>query len=407
MFDFFKKKKISIWPSKASDSVASLALLIDSLGFPFTGWKHPDLEMSEYYTDVIKFACNSNQAFTYRYLFDDNLVGEVMLGCALAVARDEREELVKTLELGIFTLESILKLSATDVSDSDSPLNTLFSRFAQFWEMTMCDKDNKSEEEREDLRKVLYECLIHSRSQAINAFNPMIESIKIYDLEEIEQLTYRKERGLYEEVLFKRSTHPKLFKFMPIPNAQLLLEARRNEYNTAIKSENIKNSCLAKLSEDMKNSGSDSKLLYDNFCDFLNVMDDARLELYIIGGEHCKLKLDEITNSRNSIFDSMTKVFVEYDSSFTDLMEKLRVNYDSTYDKMSNEKMMPLKYIDTKEIPSYVLTLPDEDLIAVKEFVSRDEMSKHLFDHCPELMLSIVTEDEDSKEIYRKLEFLD
>jgi hypothetical protein len=157
----------------------------------------------------------------------------------------------------------------------------------------------------------------------------------------------------------------------------------------------------------MKNSGSDSKLLYDNFCDFLNVMDDARLELYIIGGEHCKLKLDEITNSRNSIFDSMTKVFVEYDSSFTDLMEKLRVNYDSTYDKMSNEKMMPLKYIDTKEIPSYVLTLPDEDLIAVKEFVSRDEMSKHLFDHCPELMLSIVTEDEDSKEIYRKLEFLD
>jgi hypothetical protein len=29
MFNFFKKKKISIWPSKASESVASLALLID------------------------------------------------------------------------------------------------------------------------------------------------------------------------------------------------------------------------------------------------------------------------------------------------------------------------------------------------------------------------------------------
>jgi hypothetical protein len=406
MFDFFKKKKISIWPNKASDSVASLALLIDSLGFPFTGWKHPDLEMSEYYTDVIKFACNSNQVFTYRYLFDDNLVGEVMLGCALAVARDEREELVKTLEFGIFTLETIMKLTTSDAINSDNPLNVLFSRFAELWETTMCDKDNKAEEEREALRKVLYECLIHSRSQAINAFNPMIESIKIYDLEEIEQLTYRKERGLYEEVLFKRSTHPKLFKFMPIPNAQLLLEARRKEYQTAIKAESTQQSCLIKLRDDMKEYGRDTRMLYDKFCEFLALMDDIRLELHVIGGEHCKLKLDEITYTRNDYFDKVTKIFVSFEETFEPVMESLRTNYDSTYDQMSNEKMTALKYIDTKEIPSYVLTLPDEVFIAVKEFVSRDEMNKHLFDHCPELMLGIVTEDEDSKEIYRKVELL-
>jgi len=406
MFNFFKKKKISIWPNKASDSVASLALLIDSLGFPFTGWKHPDLEMSDYYTDVIKYACNSNQAFTYRYLFDDNLVGEVMLGCALAVARDEREELIETLELGIFTLESIMKISSSDVSDSDSPLNTLFSRFAQFWEMTMCDKDNKSEEEREDLRKVLYECLIHSRSQAINAFKPMIESINVFDLEDIEQLTYRKERGLYEDVLFKRFSHPRLFNFMPTPNAKLLLEARKQEYETAIKAEATKQSCVVKLRDDMENSGSDSRRLYDNFCEFLNVMDDARLELKIIGGEHCTSKLDELTNYRNNIFDNMTKMFVEYDTSFTEIMESLRINYDTTYEKMSNQKMMALKYIDTKEIPSYVLTLSDEDLVGIKELVSRDEMNKHLFDNCSELMLGFITEDDDSKEVYRKMELL-
>ena len=402
MFDFFKKKKISIWPSKASDSVASLALLIDSLGFPFTGWKHPDLEMSEYYTDVIKFACNSNQAFTYRYLFDDNLVGEVMLGCALAVARDEREELVKTLELGIFTLESILKLSATDVSDSDSPLNTLFSRFAQFWEMTMCDKDNKSEEEREDLRKVLYECLIHSRTQAINAFEPMIGSVKVYDLDTIEQITYRKDRGLYEEILFKRSTYPKLFKFMPIPNAKLLLDSRKTEYDTAIKAEDSKQSCLVKLSSDMKECGNDSNLLYDRFCEFLNEIDDIRLELKVIGGEHCNLKLNEITETRNSIFESMTKIFVEYDSNLIDLMNKLRSNYDSTYEQMSNEKMMPFKYIDTKEIPSYILTLPDEDLIQMREHISKDDMYRHLASH----MLDALMDKEENEEIIRKVELL-
>ena len=402
MFDFFKKKKISIWPSKASDSVASLALLIDSLGFPFTGWKHPDLEMSEYYTDVIKFACNSNQAFTYRYLFDDNLVGEVMLGCALAVARDEREELVKTLELGIFTLESILKLSATDVSDSDSPLNTLFSRFAQFWEMTMCDKDNKSEEEREDLRKVLYECLIHSRSQAINAFNPMIESIKIYDLEEIEQLTYRKERGLYEEVLFKRSTYPKLFKLMTIPNAQLLLEARKKEYETAIRAESIKHSCSVKLRDDMENYGNDSKVLYNKFYEYFDEIDRVRLELEVIGGEHCLSKLSDINDMRESIFTMMTDMFVAFEETFAPVMENLRINFDTTYQKMVSDKMMIFQYIDKVEIPSFILTLPDEDLLQLKEYVKKEDMYKHLAGN----MLDVLMDEEINEEIIRKVELL-
>ena len=402
MFDFFKKKKISIWPNKASDSVASLALLIDSLGFPFTGWKHPDLEMSEYYTDVIKFACNSNQAFTYRYLFDDNLVGEVMLGCALAVARDEREELVKTLELGIFTLESILKLSATDVSDSDSPLNTLFSRFAQFWEMTMCDKDNKSEEEREDLRKVLYECLIHSRSQAINAFNPMIESIKIYDLEEIEQLTYRKERGLYEEVLFKRSTYPKLFKLMPTPNAQLLLDARKKEYETAIRAESTKHSCSVKLRDDMEKYSHDSQVLYDKFYEYFDAIDKIRLELEVIGGEHCLSKLSDINDMRESIFTMMTDMFVAFEETFAPVMENLRINFDTTYQKMVSDIMMIFQYIDKVEIPSFILTLPDEDLLQLKEYVKKEDMYKHLAGN----MLDVLLDEEENKEVYRKIELL-
>jgi hypothetical protein len=402
MFSFFKKKQISIWPSKASESVASLALLIDSLGFPFTGWKHPDLEMNEYYTDVIKYACNSNQLFTYRYLFDDHLMGEIMLGCALAVAKEERKELVETLEFGIFNLETLMKLSADDVSRSDNPLNSLFNIFAQIWEMKFCDDHNKPEKEREDLRKVLYECLIHSRSQAINAFEPMIKSIKSFDLEEIEQLSFRKERSLYEDLLFRRYTNYKLFKFLPFPNANLLLEARKKEYQTAVDAENFQTSCLVKLKDDMESSGSDMNLLYDRFRDFLNTMDDIRFELKVIGGEHCSLKLTEITETRNTIFENMTKVFVEYDSDFTDMMDKLRSDYDSTYEKMTKNNMFQLKYIDPVEIPSYILTLSDDDLIPLKEYVSKDEMFKHLSAH----MLDVLLDDEESKEIYRKIELL-
>jgi hypothetical protein len=36
MFNFFKKKDIKIYPVKASQSIASLALLIDSQGYPFS-----------------------------------------------------------------------------------------------------------------------------------------------------------------------------------------------------------------------------------------------------------------------------------------------------------------------------------------------------------------------------------
>ena len=189
---------------------------------------------------------------------------------------------------------------------------------------------------------------------------------------------------------------------MPFPNASLLLEARKKEYQTAIDAENSKTSCLVKLKDDMESSGSDTKLLYDKFCDFLNTMDDIRLELKVIGGEHCSIKLKEITETRNSIFENMTKVFVEFDSSFTDMMEKLRINYDSTYDEMTKNNMFQLKYIDPVEIPSYVLTLSDEDLISLKEYVSKDEMFKHLSAH----MLDVLLDDEESKEIYRKIELL-
>ena len=402
MFNFFKKKKISIWPSKASESVASLALLIDSLGFPFTGWKHPDLEMSDYYTDVIKYACNSNQLFTYKYLFDDHLIGEIMLGCSLEIAKIERKELVSSLEFGVSELDEIMKGSAEYIGNSDKPLNSLFFAFAQIWEIKFCESDNKTEKERENLRNVMFDCLFHSRSQAINAFDPMIKSIETFDFEEIEQLSFREGRGFFEDVLFRRYKYPHLFKTIQFPNAQLLLDARRKEYKVAVEAENAKNNCLEKLKEDMESSGSDSKLLYDKFIGFLDAMDEIRVELKAIGGDHCSIKLKEITETRNNIFDSMTKVFVEYDAGFSEMMTSLRETYDRFYEEISNNHMSKLRYLDDVEIPFYILTLSDEVLLSLKEYIPKDEFVRHLASY----MLDVLLDEKEGKEIYRKMELL-
>ena len=401
MFDFFKKKKISVWPSKASDSASSLGLLTTSLGYPFTGWKVPDMELSDYEENVIKPACHCNQLFTYRYLYEDNLLGEIMLGCALAIAKEAREDLIEYLDFGVFTLEEILKIIATDAVKDKNPINIVMSRFALLWEMRMCDGDNKDEKYREKLREKIYSCLFHSRNQAINAFDPMISNISDYNLDEIEQLTYRRKRSIFEEVLYKRSNQPNLFRHMPLPNAQLLLEARRKEYQTALDAEDTKQNCFIKLKKDMESCGSDSKLLYDKFCEFLNVMDDLRLELKLIGGEYCDSKLVEITDSRNDIFDSMTKVFVEYEESFSDLMSSLRNNYDSTYTEMENDLGI-FKYIDTKEIPSFALTLSDEIFIKLKDTVSKEEMESYLVTN----MIDILLDGEEREEVYRKVNLL-
>ena len=57
MFNFFKKKEIKIYSTKASQSIASLALLIDSRGYPFSDWQDPEIELTEDEVNLIEPAC--------------------------------------------------------------------------------------------------------------------------------------------------------------------------------------------------------------------------------------------------------------------------------------------------------------------------------------------------------------
>ena len=109
MFNFFKKKEIKIYPIKASQSIASLALLIDSNGYPFSDWKDPNIELTEEEKNLIEPACQCLQLFYYRYAYNDNhLLGDVMLGCILAVVKDRNPHLAELYELGINLFEETM-----------------------------------------------------------------------------------------------------------------------------------------------------------------------------------------------------------------------------------------------------------------------------------------------------------
>ena len=109
MFNIFKKKEIKIYPIKASQSIASLALLIDSNGYPFSDWKDPGISLTEEEVNLIEPACQSLQLFYYRYAYNDkHLLGEVMLGCVLSVVKDNKPDLANLYEIGIDLFEETM-----------------------------------------------------------------------------------------------------------------------------------------------------------------------------------------------------------------------------------------------------------------------------------------------------------
>ena len=109
MFNFFKKKEIKIYPKKASQSIASLALLIDSCGYPFSDWQDPNVQLTEEEKNLIEPACQCLQLFFYRYAYNDrHLLGDVMLGSVLAVVKDTKPDLGKLYEIGVDLFEETM-----------------------------------------------------------------------------------------------------------------------------------------------------------------------------------------------------------------------------------------------------------------------------------------------------------
>jgi len=273
MFNFFNKKEIKIYPKKASQSIASLALLINSCGYPFSDWQDPNLELTEDEKNLIEPACQCLQLFFYRYAYNErHLLGEVMLGSVLAVVKDNNPHLAKLYERGIELFEeTMLFLFSKSISKEDL-IDNLQLYFAVNWERNY-NREETSKEKRDQTSEKLLSCLQHSRISGDSVLKPMIDAIVDFDLDEIEQISFRNNRSILEDILYKRIYLPFLFKHMPITNAKLLLESRQKEHQLAIEFTSKKDQIEKNFIEGLKSDGSTYQSIRDFYLEFIKSID--------------------------------------------------------------------------------------------------------------------------------------
>jgi len=358
MLNFFKKKEIKIYPVKASQSIASLALLLDSKGFPFSDWKAPDIELTEDEKNLIEPACQCLQLFYYRYAYNDkHLLGDVMLGCVLAVIKDRNPHLAELYEIGINLFEETMLFLFNKSTNVDEVHDNLLSYFAVNWERNY-NRENTDTKIRDQVSEKLLQCLIHSRKTGDSVLQPMINAINDFDLEDIEQISYRKNRSIFENVLYKRSYFPFLFKHMPIPNAALLLEARQKESKLALEVSSNKRKIEDSFVNSFKADGLTYQSIRDSYLNFIRSIDEVRSDLVNVGGLDCNISLKEVESSREKYSDIYIEVIAESVPQKLEEEREFIKKLDEIY-IMVLDSFDVTNYIHSDELISYIFTMDD------------------------------------------------
>jgi len=377
MFNFFKKKDIKIYPVKASQSIASLALLIDSRGYPFSDWKVKDISLTEDEEHLIEPACQCLQLFFYRYAYNEkHLLGEVMLGCVLSVVKENKPELAKLYELGIELFEETMLFLFNQSMNKQELLANLPSYFAVNWERNY-NQEETSKEVRTQTANKLLQCLLHSRTSGDSVLQPMIDSIVDFDLEEIEQISFRKNMSLYEDVLYKRLAYPFLFRHMKTPNASLLLACRQREKNLALDFSSEKDSIEKTFIDNISNDGLTFQLLRDSYLDFIKAIDEIRAELSNIGGTDCNVCLKEVELSRKKINELYLKLIADSLPEKLDSEIEFCLKLDEIYLDVK-DLFNITKHIDSDETMSYILTLDDVSISKYTEAIKIEVIVDYL-----------------------------
>ncbi len=377
MFNFFKKKDIKIYPIKASQSIASLALLIDSQGYPFSDWKAKDINLTEDEEHLIEPACQCLQLFFYRYAYNEkHLLGEVMLGCVLSVVKENKPELAKLYESGIELFEETMLFLFSQSMNKQELLADLPSYFAVNWERNY-NQEESSKEVRTQTANKLLQCLLHSRTSGDSVLQPMIDSIVDFDLEEIEQISFRKNMSLYEDVLYKRLAYPFLFRHMKTPNASSLLACRQREKNLALDFSSELDSIEKTFIDNISNDGLTFQLLRDSYLDFIKAIDEIRAELSNIGGTDCNVCLKEVELSRKKINELYLKFIADSLPEKLDSEIEFCLKLDEIYLDVKDSFNIT-KHIDSDETMSYILTLDDVSISKFTDAIKIDVIVDYL-----------------------------
>ncbi len=380
MFNFFKKKEIKIYPKKASQSIASLALLIDSCGYPFSDWQDPNVQLTEEEKNLIEPACQCLQLFFYRYAYNDrHLLGDVMLGSVLAVVKDRNPHLAELYELGINLFEETMLFVFNKSSNIDELHDNLPSYFAVNWERNY-NREITDTEIRNQTSDKLLKCLIHSRKTGDSVLQPMVNAIVDFDLEEIEQISYRKNRSIFEDVLYKRTYFPFLFKHKPIPNAALLLEAHEKESKLSLELSAKKGTIENSFIDSFKRDGLTYQLVRDSYFDFIKSIDEIRSDLVNVGGLDSNICLKEVDASRKKLSDIYIQLIAESLPEKLDAEKEFSLKLDTIYLSVLDNFAIT-EYIHHDEVISYLFTMDDDYISKYNKAIKVDLIVEYFKTH--------------------------
>jgi hypothetical protein len=389
LFGFGKKRTLSIYPSKASDSVSSLALLLVTNGHPFSSWKEDGLEIAENEVMLIRRLCNAYQLFLYPTQFSDMTLGDILVGCALAIAKAQQPELMAATEYEVSVIDFAFR-KAVQTVEEDAILQvmalTLVEHFSPKLEFDLDDLQVDA------MAHKLARCLVHAGQQAKTVFQPMVESITDFDLGDIQQITYRLlAPSFFEACLKKRDQFKFLYIHKEPPNAKLLYDCRKKEAAFA----DDMQTKFAGATEELLNSpdGLDAKGIYDAVSNWYFKVDDICTELKIVGGVAPTMMLESLNQRREELLPSLNRHLAEAlnDQQETDkLFSAIKKRAFEFSEKSEVALALKLQHLPSDEICSYLLTLP------IDQFKQLNQMKRGDFE--PGLVSAGVYEHADAKE---------
>ncbi len=383
MIGLFKKKEIQIYPRKASQHIGSLALLIASGGYPFSDWQDPDVALTQEEKELIEPACNCLQLFFYRYAYGDrHLLGDVMLGSVLAVVQDNNPSLANLYKVGVDLFEDTMIFLMNHSSGDREFFDKLPSYFAVNWERNY-NREEILDDITDETSNKLLKCLLYARTTGGNALEPMINAIDEFDLDEIEQLSYRANKGLLEDVLYKRSQYSFLFKHMPVPNASMLLESRQKEHQLA-HSLSVKKGAIEKtFLDNIQKDNITYQSLKDSYLDFIRSIDEIRSLLVNISGVDCSQCLKEVESFRAKYSDFYLKLVAETLPEKLDVEIEFNLKLNEIYEKFLSQLNLAnlAEYVHSDEVISYLFTLDDRVIVNLHGHLKLDLILEYFKHH--------------------------
>ena len=374
IFGFKKKPSLSIFPNTASASVSSLALLLVTMGPPFSEWKPDDLDLTEEEQGGVHLACNCLQLFMYPTQFKKTILGEVLMGCALTIAKDERPELADFMHKGYSVIENAFSAAALAYGVEDASESKLLSFVASTWVETF--EVNLTETESRTRAEKIYQCFLYAKDRASAIFQPMVTAIDTFDLDEIYQLDfYEHNLSIFERALQNREKFKFLYRGFEPPTAKEQYEAKLKELEAAKSLEAEFEASIETMVAKLGNI--EAKDACDLIRDWFWVSQDTLAALKTVQGERCMIAGLSVRQEQERMVEMLKPLLTECLGQGADINEMIESWRDATVKTGISAKVATLaKNIPSDELPNYLLSLGPDYFDSLKLYKFKEPMTR-------------------------------